>query len=81
MCDGEIIPCKYWVEDREWRPKWLTWTGLFKYVKKYIEIEFDNEVGKKKGSWKGGCIGCSYDLKPGETAEECIKRMEKEREF
>ena len=81
MCDGEIIPCKYWVEEREWRPKWLTWIRLFKYVKKYIEIEFDNEVGKKKGSWKGGCIGCSYDLKPGETAEDCIKRMEKEREF
>ena len=79
--DGEIIPCKYWVEEREWRPKWLTWIGLFKDVKKYIEIEFDKEVGKKKGSWKGGCIGCSYDLKPGETPEECLKRMEKERKF
>ena len=39
------------------------------------------EVGKKKGSWKGGCIGCSYDSKPGETPEECLKRMEKERKF
>ena len=52
---------------------------LYKF--QYIEIEFDKEVGKKKGSWKGGCIGCSYDLKPGETAEECLKRMGKEREF
>ena len=44
-------------------------------------IDETEEVGKKKGSWKGGCIGCSYDLKPGETPEECLKRMEKEREF
>ena len=50
-------------------------------VNRYIEIEFDGEVGKDKGSWKGGCIGCSYNLLPGETPEECIKRMEKERSF
>ena len=79
--DGSVIPCTYWVEEREWRPKWLTWTSIFKKVKKYIEIEFSDEVGKKKGSWKGGCIGCSYDLLENETPEQCIKRMEKERKF
>ena len=35
----------------------------------------------KYGTWKGGCIGCNYDLKPGETAEECLKRMKKEHKF
>lgn len=79
--DGEIIPCVFWVEEREWRPKWLTWTNKFKRVKRYIEIEFDSEVGKDKGSWKGGCLGCGYDLKDDETPMECIKRMEREREF
>ena len=53
----------------------------FKIVKRYIEIEFDGEVGKGKGSWKGGCIGCSYELLPNETSEECIRRMENERSF
>lgn len=79
--DGEICPCTFWVEEREWRPKWLTWTGRWKDVKKYIEIKFDKEVGKGKGSWKGGCVGCGYDLKPGESPIECIQRMEEEREF
>lgn len=79
--DGMIIPCVYWVEEREWRPKWLTWTSRFKLIRKYIEIEFSDEVGKKKGSWKGGCIGCSYDMLENETPEQCIKRMENERKF
>jgi len=79
--DGEVIPCTFWIEEREWRPKWLTWTGRWKYVKKYIEIVFNNEVGSRKGSWKGGCIGCSYDLLENETPMECIKRMERERDF
>lgn len=79
--DGTVIPCTFWVEEREWRPKWLTWTGLFKDVHRYIEIEFSAEVGRRKGSWKGGCLGCGYDLLPGETPMECIQRMEKERDF
>lgn len=79
--DGEKIPCKFWIEEREWRPKWLTWTGLFKHTKRYIEIQFEKEVGKEKGSWKGGVMGCSYNLKNGETALDCLKRMEAEKKF
>lgn len=79
--DGTIVPCTYWVEEREWRRKWLTWCKIGRIVRRYIEIEFDGEVGKGKESWKGGCIGCSYDLLAGETPEECIKRMERERKF
>lgn len=79
--DGEKIPCKFWVEEREWRPKWLTWTGLFKHVRRNIEIEFSKEVGKGKGSWKGGALGCGYEIKPGETPLECLQRMERERKF
>lgn len=79
--DGAKIPCKFWVEEWEWRPKWLTWTGLFKRVRRYIEIIFSDEVGKDKGEWKGGCTGCSYDIKPNETPLECLKRMERERKF
>ena len=59
----------------------MKWTKLGRIVNRYIEIEFDGEVGKEKGSWKGGCIGCSYILKSNETPEECIKRMEKKRKF
>jgi len=79
--DGEIIPTKIYVEEREWRPKWLKWTKVFALVNKTIDIHFSKEVGKKKWSWKGGTIGCSYKLLDNETPLDCIKRMEIERDF
>jgi hypothetical protein len=39
------------------------------------------EAGKRKGSWKGGTLGCGYELKKNETPLECLRRMESEREF
>ncbi len=47
----------------------------------YIDVSFNDEVGEKSGSWKGGCIGSSYEMKPGETAIETLRRMEFERKF
>lgn len=57
------------------------WTKLFADVRKSIEIEFTKEVGKRKGRWKGGTIGCGYTMLPNEDPIDTIKRMEKEREF
>ncbi len=64
----------------------LTWTALRRigwprWIKESIDVEFDGEVGERSGSWKGGCIGCSYVLQPGETMLECLRRMERERAF
>lgn len=60
---------------------WKNWFGLNKMMKHYIEIEFKDEVGERAGSWKGGCVSCSYQVNKGETALECLRRMEKERRF
>lgn len=79
--DGEIIPTKIYVEEREWRQRWLKWTSLFSNVRRTIDVHFSKEIGSRKGSWKGGTIGCGYIMKRGETALECIKRMEQERTF
>lgn len=79
--DSEAVPCEVSVSEMEWRPKWLGWTSLFAKKLKCIDVEFTKGVGKDKGSWKGGCFGCSYDLLPNETPIECLKRMEKERKF
>lgn len=60
---------------------------LYAKVLKYLmnldpkEVEFSDEVGERTGSWKGGTIGCSFDIQKGETAEQALKRMEKTREF
>ena len=69
------------VEQREWRRRRLMWTTLFNQVRTSISVEFDDEVGERTGSWKGGTLGCGWDLKPNESPLECLRRMEKERKF
>lgn len=69
------------IERMEWRLRWLRWTRLGRKVRYYIDVEFSDEVGERSGSWKGGTVGCSYDLRPGETPVECLRRMESERRF
>lgn len=46
-----------------------------------IDIEFDGEVGSRAGSWKGGCTGCGWEMKPGETVSQALLRMQRERRF
>ena len=79
--DGEVIPTTIYVEEREWRPKWLKWTRLFADTNRTIDIHFSKECGKRKGSWKGGTLGCGYNMLPKESPLDCLKRMEKERKF
>ena len=62
-----------------WRAfKALGWPS---WVKESINVEFDGEVGEEAGSWKGGCIGCGYDMRKGETMLCALRRMEKEMRF
>jgi len=79
--DGTIVNATISVTEREWRMRWLYWCPLFNRTIETIEIEFDKEVGKRKGSWKGGTIGCGYEMLPHETPYDCLKRMEKDRNF
>lgn len=69
------------VEEREWRRKWLMWTSLFNRVRTTIAVDFNDEVGERSGSWKGGTLGCGYELLPKETPLMCLRRMERERKF
>lgn len=59
-----------------WRP-WLPW----KMVKRSIKVDFDAEVGERTGSWKGGVMGCAYEMLPHESPLDCLRRMERERKF
>jgi len=71
----------FYVDEMEWRRKFLKWTPMFNKVKRSIWVDFDDEVGEGTGSWKGGTMGCGYNLNPGETPTECLRRMEKNRKF
>jgi hypothetical protein len=75
---------KFHIEEREWR--WKIFHKLpFRFgpkkVERSISVEFDQEVGEETGSWKGGATGCGYEMLPGETGFECLRRMERERKF
>lgn len=50
-------------------------------VEHSIYVDFDGEVGEETGSWKGGCVGCGYTMREGETPLEALRRMEAERKF
>lgn len=80
LCSGEvqkrIATCH--VSRRQWHRKWAP---LFKLVRKEIEVEFSGEVGERSGGWKGGTIGCGYEMLDGEGVEQCLRRMESERKF
>lgn len=65
------------VESRLWTRYWLP----HRLYKRTIDIEFNDEVGERTGSWKGGTTGCSYNMLPNETPVECLRRMETERSF
>lgn len=64
--DGEVVPARITLNQREWRPKWLTWTSLFSKVVTYVEAEFEKEIGRKKGTWKGGVTGVSMIIDDGD---------------
>ena len=79
--DKEIIPCRFWVEEMEWRPKWLGWTKLFAKTRRFIEIEFSKEACPRKGSWKGGTIGMMYDMLSTEHPMDTIHRFQQDYKF
>lgn len=65
------------VETRLWTRPWLP----HKLFRRCIDVVFNDEVGERSGSWKGGTIGCGYEMLVGETPLQTLRRMEKERKF
>jgi hypothetical protein len=57
------------------------WLPFPRRIYQGISVEFDGEVGERTGSWKGGTIGCGYELRPNESPYACLERMMRERKF
>lgn len=76
--DGEEITAITKIEEREWRfgTGWFKWLSLFRSPKinRSLDLRFSAEVGKRKGSWKGGTIGHSIDMQAGELHEAAFRR-------
>lgn len=76
--DGQKIVATCHIEEREWRFgtgifSWLSWLRKAN-VSRTLYLEFSSEVGPEKGSWKGGTVGTSTEILPGETAESAFQR-------
>jgi hypothetical protein len=76
--DGEELTARTTIEEREWRfgVGWFKWLSLFRKPKisRYLEIAFSGETGERKGSWKGGTIGHSTEMRSGELHESAFRR-------
>jgi hypothetical protein len=76
--DGERITATTRIEEREWRlgEGRFKWLSIFRRPKvcRSLDLQFSSEVGRRKGSWKGGTIGHSIDMLPGELHEAAFRR-------
>lgn len=68
-------------EEMEWRLRYTPWLPWPRKIRRSISITFDDEVGERTGSWKGGTIGCGFEWRDGESMKRCLQRMQHEREF
>ncbi len=76
--DGERINVVSRIEEREWRLgegawRWLSWFRRPK-VERSLDLRFSSETGHRKGSWKGGTMGHSIGMLPGELHEDAFRR-------
>lgn len=76
--DGEAITASTHIEEREWHfgVGWFKWLSLFRKpkVSRSLDISFSRETGKRKGSWKGGTVGHSIEMQPGELHRDAFAR-------
>ncbi len=76
--DGERIEVQTHIEEREWKfgTGWFKWLSVFarRNVQRCLDLEFSKETGERKGSWKGGTLGHSIELLPGELHESAFRR-------
>lgn len=75
--DDERITATCRIEEREWRRGKGVFRVLFfgrNRVERSLDLSFSSEVGRRKGSWKGGTVGHSIKMMPGELHEAAFRR-------
>lgn len=83
MHDGTVQTCTATVngEEREWRLKCASWLPWPRMIKRTINVQFSEEMGPRRGSWKGGVVGTGHEWRKNETMQQALRRMERERVF
>lgn len=76
--DGEVIEAAARIVRQKWKFglrkfAWLSWFRRAK-VSTSMNLKFSREIGKEKGSWKGGTIGHSIEIFENENMEQAFRR-------
>lgn len=86
--DNSKILTRYFIEERVWKrgnnklmQLLLSIFPKTKRTERCLNITFFEEVGPKKGSYKGGVIGMAFEMLPNETHEQCYERFCKDYTF
>lgn len=76
--DGEANEATVFIEEREWKfgEAWCSWLSWFRkpMIRRVLDISYKTEVGGEKGSWKGGVVGESCEILPGEDIMVAFQR-------
>lgn len=76
--DGQELTVTTLIQEREWHfgEGWFKWLSWFRkpMIRRVLDLQFSDEVGPDKGSWKGGLMGTSIDMLPNELHEAAFKR-------
>lgn len=69
----EIIPVTitWYMEARQWHRKWLPW---IKDTRVAYNFSSNEELGKQRGSWKGGTLGFGVETNNGESAIDALEQ-------
>lgn len=83
LSDGkkQKVSATVMVDEMQWRRRWLPWTSLFARTVRSIEVQFSEGIGERADSWKGGTIGCGYEMRQDEDPIDTLRRMERDRKF
>lgn len=77
--DGTLVRASVVVYYREYRLgiNWFKWLGYIipKRIYRSLNVVYTEEVGKKKESWKGGTLECTYPMLKNETAYDAFVRL------
>lgn len=77
--DQTKVNAECYIRESEWHfgEGWFKWLRFFRkpMIRRVLEIKFDQETGREKGSWKGGTTGTSIEMLSKETPVEAFKRF------
>ncbi|MGZ2449600.1 hypothetical protein ACVIRO_002354 [Rhizobium ruizarguesonis] len=76
--DGEELTATTHIDEMEWRfgTGHFKWLSFFRSrrIRRSLDLQFSGETGRRKGSWKGGTIGHSIEMRSGELHEAAFRR-------